>query len=545
MSTSHSACYTPHKKIINSPSFCVQDMLEGIRVAYPGLSVNLKSGIIMRYDEPENVSDCVGIVSGGGSGHEPYCAGGVLVLVLNYTGDRLNFGQAIEVAKDEGIKVESVTVGDDLALYNAVVEKAVGRRGLSGMLFVLKIAGALATAGKSLEHIANTCRQIIVNFGTVGICSSPCTVPGAPTPLFTLPVHQLEFGVGIHGEAGVSKINLRPASEIVDILIRKIVNSLILKYGDEVCVIINNLGGSSQMEGYIVGNEVNKLLEKKGVIISRLYIGTFMTSLEMGGIQISLLRTTGHADWLEHLDAYTEASAWPSSVLLKGKTTFKIADMPEKPVAEYNGPIFEPKEADIFRKCLYDLAICLPQHEERLNKLDSGCGDGDCGTTFKMFTTGIIEVLDELPCEKPGECFTKLADIASERMGGTSGSLYSLMLRGAARYVPDWLEAWKNALQTVKKYTPVKVGYRCMMDALIPAYKKFESSIAAEENLLHSLKEAVLAAQIGCENTRNMKALIGRAAYVEEKYQTDIDAGAFAVTLWLESVHNTLSAVIK
>ncbi|XP_075227972.1 triokinase/FMN cyclase-like isoform X3 [Lycorma delicatula] len=466
--------------------------------------------------------------------------GGVLVLIPNYTGDVLSFSQAIETARDLGINVEYIAVGEDCALLDNVDEtiSTVGRRGLVGQLFIFKIAGAMSNNGASLSSMLDTCKNVLANMATLGVCTSPCTLPGATQPLFKLDPNHYELGLGNHGEAGVAKINICSADELVKAMLEKIIKTLSVKSGDEVCIIVNNLGASSQMESFIVAGECSKQLKNAGIAVARLYVGTLVTSLDMGGVQISLLKTTGQPNWLKLLDAETEAFAWPGRVTSYEKCPVKITETVTL-LKKLTGPELPPHEADVLKNCLQAIAYSLKSSETKLNLLDSGCGDGDCGTTLRNLADGILKSLNSLPVNKPQSCFLELAQIASETMGGTSGGIYSLMLRGASRNVPDWTAAWKEALETVKKYSPAREGCRTMMDALIPAYNTYEKQIHSE-SWQTALASAVKKAEEGCESTRNMEAKCGRASYVNKTYLKDVDAGAFGVTIWLQALFKEL-----
>ncbi|XP_022194079.2 triokinase/FMN cyclase [Nilaparvata lugens] len=561
------------RKLINSANSCVEDAFIGIKAAYPRLSVNPELKIAMRCPEFEEDSKFVGIVSGGGSGHEPFSAGfigrgmlngivagsvftsppastcltaihnvaehfkgGVLVLIPNYTGDVLNFGQAVEMAKDMGHNVESVIVGEDCALLEKGVDNTVtGRRGLCGQLFCFKIAGALADSGSKLVDIAKECHEVVCNMATFGLCSAPCTLPGSSTPLFKLSADQIELGVGIHGEAGVEKLPFCSANEAARILLDKIIESIPLKKGDKVCAIVNNLGSTTTLECHILAGELNKQLENRDIQVERMYVGTLVTSLDMAGVQFSLLKTTDKPHWVSLLDSETEAAAWPGCRLSFGESAVHVQD-PNLLAIELTGPTFGEQDAELLKQCLKAVCRELIEAEERLNQLDSGCGDGDCGTTFRQLADAILKNVDNLALRRPVTCFVELANIASQTMGGTSGAIYSLLLRGASRHLLDWDKAWTEAVSTVTKYSTAKIGYRTMLDALIPALNEFKKR-SESDGWLTALKFAVEKAQVGCDSTKNMVARCGRASYVDRSYLKDVDAGAYAVTVCLRAIY--------
>ncbi|MHC4198122.1 MAG: dihydroxyacetone kinase subunit DhaK [Planctomycetota bacterium] len=310
------------KKLINDPNNAVPEMLEGFAAAYPG-HVRLLDGhnVVIRKDSP--VTGKVALVSGGGSGHEPAhagyvgrgmldaaCAGdvftspnveqilaairhvnggsGVLLIIKNYTGDVLNFEMAMELAVDEGIPVDKIIVNDDVSVDDSV--RTAGRRGIAGTIFIHKIAGARAQAGGSLDEVRNSAELALKNLRSMGMALSPSTVPVAGKPTFTLADDEMEIGMGIHGEPGVRRTKILTADEVARALLENIAADLALNSGDEVALMTNGLGATPVMELYIMHRAATALLREMGVGIFAGYVGEFMTSLEMGGCSLSVLR---------------------------------------------------------------------------------------------------------------------------------------------------------------------------------------------------------------------------------------------------------------
>jgi len=309
------------KKVINNPDYVVEEMLEGMLYAYPQyLSKVENANVLVR---KEMKTDKVALVSGGGSGHEPSHGGfvgygmldgavagavftsptpdqiyegikavandaGVLLVVKNYTGDVMNFDMAKEMAEMEGIKVESVIVNDDVAVENSTW--TIGRRGIAGTVFVHKIAGAKAETGATLEEVKAVAEKVIDNVRSMGMALTPCIVPAAGKPNFTLDENEMEIGMGIHGEPGTHKEELKTADEIVTHLMDKILGDMTLSEGEEVSVLVNGLGGTPLMEQFIINRKVNKILEEKKIKVYKTLIGEYMTSIEMAGFSISLLK---------------------------------------------------------------------------------------------------------------------------------------------------------------------------------------------------------------------------------------------------------------
>ena len=310
------------KKLINNPEVVVEEMLEGMVKAFPQYIRRLDGyNVIVRADAP--VKGKVALVSGGGSGHEPSHAGfvgkgmldagvagavftsptpdqifeaikavdggaGVLLIIKNYTGDVMNFEMAGDMAKAEGIEVASVIVNDDVAVENSTY--TVGRRGIAGTVFVHKIAGAKAQAGGTLEEVKSVAEKVINNVRSMGMALTPCIVPAAGKPTFTLGENEMEIGMGIHGEPGTMRTTIKKADEIVDHIMSKILSDMSFEHGDEVAVMINGLGGTPLMELFILNRRVSQILDEKGIKVYRTYVGEFMTSLEMAGASITLLK---------------------------------------------------------------------------------------------------------------------------------------------------------------------------------------------------------------------------------------------------------------
>lgn len=326
------------KKMINQPDNIVDEMLRGMVAAHPNYLKRVDGfEVITRVASPTKK---VALVSGGGSGHEPSHGGfvgkgmldgavagavftsptpdqvfeaikavdggeGVLLVIKNYTGDVLNFDMAAELAEAEGIKVEKVVVDDDVAVENSTW--TTGRRGIAGTIFVHKIAGALAEKGGSLEEVARVARKVISNVRSMGMALSSCTVPAAGKPSFILEENEVEIGMGIHGEPGTHREVVKTVDETTKNLLDKIFAEDIYNKGDEVAVIVNGLGGMPLMELYLANLTVSQVLAEKGITINKTYIGNYMTSIEMAGYSISLIKLDDELKELLHEQADTPA----------------------------------------------------------------------------------------------------------------------------------------------------------------------------------------------------------------------------------------------
>jgi dihydroxyacetone kinase-like protein len=310
------------KKLINDPEAVVREALEGMEAAHRGaIRVIFEPYVVVRADAP--VSGKVGIISGGGSGHEPMhggfvgpgmldaaCPGevftsptpdqmleatkavdggaGVLHIVKNYTGDVLNFEMAAELAQGEGIEVESVVINDDVAVEDSLY--TAGRRGVGATVLAEKICGAAAEEKRSLAEVAELCRKVNANSRSMGMALTPCITPASGQPSFELAENEMEIGIGIHGEPGRYREALGPAASIVERLASAIVEDLPYQSGDEVLAFVNGMGGTPLVELYVVYRELDRFLADKGITIARNLIGNYITSLEMAGCSITLLK---------------------------------------------------------------------------------------------------------------------------------------------------------------------------------------------------------------------------------------------------------------
>jgi dihydroxyacetone kinase-like protein len=308
--------------LIKHPEDAVKEQLKGIQLAHPDLGkVFYDPDFIVRADAP--VQGKVALVSGGGSGHEPMhggfvgkgmldaaCPGavftsptpdqmleatkavdggaGVLHIVKNYTGDVMNFDMAADLARGEGIEVESVLVDDDVAVENSTW--TAGRRGVGLTVLMEKIVGAAAEEGRSLKECADLARKVNAQGRSMGMALTSCVVPHVGSPSFDLPEDEMEIGIGIHGEPGRHRIKLESADKITEMLLEPVVEDLPYKEGDEVLLFVNSMGGTPLIELYIVYRKAVELLEAKGIKVVRNLIGPYITSLEMAGMSITLLK---------------------------------------------------------------------------------------------------------------------------------------------------------------------------------------------------------------------------------------------------------------
>lgn len=330
------------KKLINRPEDVVRESLEGLGLAWPELvRVSLEPRFVYRADAP--VKGKVAVISGGGSGHEPMhggfvgvgmldaaCPGevftsptpdqmfeaarvvevgaGVLFIVKNYSGDVMNFEMAADMLRGEGIEVESVIIDDDVAVENSLYTQ--GRRGVGTTVLAEKICGAAADKGYDLKRLAELCRKVNGWGRSMGMALTPCTVPTAGKPTFQLADDEMEIGIGIHGEPGRERMKLKSADEITEMLAKAVIEDLPFRAGDEVLAFVNSMGGTPDIELYVVYRKLHHLLEERGIRISRRLIGRYITSLEMQGVSITLLKLDEELKELWDHPVRTPALRW-------------------------------------------------------------------------------------------------------------------------------------------------------------------------------------------------------------------------------------------
>ena len=328
------------KKIINNPADVVGEMLDGIAFMNGDMVERLDGFDVIARKSPKTGK--VGLISGGGSGHEPSHAGfvgdgmlsaaiagavftsptpdqileaikaanegqGVFMVIKNYSGDVMNFEMAQEMAEMEDIPVQSVVVDDDIAVEDSLYTQ--GRRGVAGTIFVHKILGNAARAGKSLDEIKAMADKLVPNIKTIGVALSGATVPEVGKPGFVLADDEMEYGVGIHGEPGYRREKMQPSRELAKELTGKLLADFDAKPGEKYALLVNGLGATPLMEQYIFANDVQKILKDKGLEIPFKKIGNYMTSIDMAGLSLTLLKLEDEA-WLDALKAPVETPAW-------------------------------------------------------------------------------------------------------------------------------------------------------------------------------------------------------------------------------------------
>ncbi|WP_170366376.1 dihydroxyacetone kinase subunit DhaK [Ruegeria arenilitoris] len=536
-------------QFLNTKETLVTDAIDGLLASSGGRLTRLDGyphiKVVYRSDWDKSK---VALVSGGGSGHEPAHAGfvgagmltaavcgevfaspsveavlagilavtgeaGCLLIVKNYTGDRLNFGLAAERARALGRKVEMVVVDDDIALPDLPQP-----RGVAGTLFVHKIAGALAESGADLDTVAKAASSTIEKVVSIGMSLDTCTVPGSPKEDRIAP-GKAELGLGIHGEPGVQQVEFSNAVSAMSTVVEKLRQRL----GAGECVaLVNNLGSTTPLEMAVLTHA----LSETGIAHHIIGPAPMMTSLDMHGFSVSIL-PVDQAD-LSALEAPVDLAAWPG---VNSIDPIKVAPLPDglTPI----DPI--PSNNPTTRETISRLSELLINAEKNLNELDAKSGDGDTGSTLATAARALQGSLDRMPLADLTQLFPALGNELSQTMGGSSGVILAIFFNAAGDACANGATVAKSLEEGLKRVSQVggaKVGDRTMIDALAPALAALPSGLTHAAN----------AAREGANNTAKIRrAKAGRAAYVpEENLVGHNDPGAEAVALLFEGLAREL-----
>ncbi len=585
---------------VNDVSRCVTESLEGLALGSFGnlVLVRGKNAILINPQKHENQSK-VAIVCGGGSGHEPahssfvnhemlsaaICgdvfaspsvgaivdgiralvsnrgksSNAVLVIIKNYTGDKINFGMACEILSTEDIILKKLIVADDISLPDIK-----DRRGVAGTVLVYKIAGALAfqqqnsdsNMQEQLNEIYELAEKVNNNIHSMGCALSSCHRPDG-TKIFTLPEGEMEIGVGIHGERGVSRTAVKSSDEIVTILIDKILAAKKQQETENnnnkrIVLLTNNLGSVSGLEMGIVHRKAILYLSEMGYEVCRAYCGTYMTCLDMRGISLTLLTVVDDI-FLDLLDVgsadFTKTKWKPDADYLTSSSSIYIdaIDSLDSSLGAGYSMIDDTVDQE-FMSVIKKVCIVGVEAREILNDLDRECGDGDAGETLTTACKAILSDLQYYSVSDINLSFSRIARCLTNAVGGTSGPLYAVFfIRAAAAFSPHansnnreewesvstWVDAINNGISGIEDLGDCSRGDKTLLDALYPVFNVLKNK-STEGNV--GMECLVQAAKDGAENTRNLEAQVGRARYVEGKGLGKVDPGAFAVYLLLKAL---------
>ncbi|KAI1350239.1 Dak1 domain-containing protein [Xylaria sp. FL0043] len=568
------------KHFINDPAVLVDTALESLTLTNPSVGLDAANKIV--YRRPGYGPSQVSIISGGGSGHEPSfgafvgegllsaaVAGtifaspsaeqvrkaimsrvdaekGVLVTVMNYTGDVLNFGMAVEKAKAAGLQVEMLVVGDDVGVGREKGGK-VGRRGIAGTVLVHKIAGALAAQGAALDQVFKVAKLTAENLISVGASLEHVHVPGRapldPKAEGSLGADEVEVGMGIHNEAGSGRAKVE-LPELVKTMLSQLLDkndkdrAYLNVNSNEVVLLVNNLGGVSVLELGGITTEVVKQLAGWGIRPVRILSGTYMTSLNGLGFSITLLNVVntdiGGPSMIQLLDYPCEATGW-SAPVSKNTWEAKNTNTREDTATSDQGVKPSGLKADgaAFTEALVSGLEALIAVEPEVTRFDTVVGDGDCGIGLKRGAEAVLKHVKE--SQATGDVVVDVANIVpviETSMDGTSGALFAIFLNALVHSLRElspgeatpqlWSKALKESCKALSRYTPARPGDRTIVDALYPFVESLGES--------GDIKEAATASKKAAEGTKGMRASLGRAVYVGGSgFETVPDPGAFGL----------------
>lgn len=550
------------KKFHNDHNDMVRDALKGDVLGSREVALARDANVVALADIPSDPAyRPVAVISGGGAGHEPAHAGyvghgmltaavagpvftspdvdtilgtiravagpaGALLVVKNYTGDRLNFGLAAELARAEGLPVEVVLVQDDVALRDRLPKDQA--RGVAGTVLVHKVAGAAVAQGLDLQAVTALARQAADGVASMGVALTSCVLPGSTKPNHELALDEIEFGLGIHGEAGRRKVKWMTVDKIVEELLDQI--TAYVPKGEPLALLINAMGGTSPLEVSLLVSRATEIALDRGLGVERVFAGEFMTSLDTLGMSLTLLTLT--TDVRDALDAPTRAPKWRAGVVPSAGPQFSL-DL---------GPVDQRHDGEstgregVWTAVLDIVAQALVDATQELADLDSVAGDGDLGASMERMGKE-LRVLSAPPHLDVSQLVETVGRASRRALGGSSGPFYGTALLRAARAIspdaPDrsLLTALDAACEAITELGGAQPGDRTMLDALIGA-----RDAVKKDGGRFPIHAAAKGARSGADATRNMLAKHGRARYLGEAVIGHADAGAVAVAIWMEAL---------
>ncbi|MGO4107576.1 dihydroxyacetone kinase subunit DhaK [Paenibacillus sp. YAF4_2] len=586
------------KKIMNQPETLVREMCNGFVMAHPGLEFVSKYKVIKK----QNINTSkVTLISGGGSGHEPAHAGfigkgmldaavcgdvfaspsqiqvyqaikstaseqGTLLIIKNYSGDMMNFKNAANLAAEDGLRVDYVKVDDDIAVEDSLY--TVGRRGVAGTVLVHKIAGAAAEAGMTLGQVKYAAENAIANVRSIGFAFTSCTVPAKGTPTFSIGEDEMEYGVGIHGEPGIRREKRISADELANRMVSELLASLNLKdhAAEEIAVLVNGFGSTPLQELYLLNNAVMRELHTKGIAVNKVFVGNYMTSIDMAGASLSIMKLDEQLKQLLNAECDTsaflvrggDASQPVSYVALEEleqvgqSVSYRVETSEESAVVERN-----KLSLNNMIYLIDKMSEIIIENEVPFCELDSHAGDGDFGMSvakgFKQLKSEWNEIIRE--SADIGSFLHACSLIIMEHCGGASGPIWGSAFRAGGKYaegktelsvaeVAVLLDAVVKGIQATGERSfgrGAVVGDKTLIDALIPYAESWKSAAVAGTELKAAGIAAAEAAVQGAKQTATIVARMGRAGTVGERSIGYPDAGAYALGV----IFTGLSVVLK
>ncbi|QPQ29579.1 dihydroxyacetone kinase subunit DhaK [Lysinibacillus sp. JNUCC 51] len=570
------------KKIMNQPETLVMEMCNGMVMAHPELELLKTYKVIKKKEMNENK---VTLISGGGSGHEPAHAGlvgkgmldaavcgdvfaspsqiqvyqaikataskkGTLLIVKNYSGDIMNFNNGAQLAAEDGIQVEYVRVDDDIAVEDSLY--TVGRRGVAGVVLVHKIAGAAAEEGMDLMQVKAVTEKAAANVRTIGLALTSCTVPASGSPTFKLGEDEMEYGVGIHGEPGRKREKMMTADELAFRMTNDLMKDLGLDEDAEIAVLINGFGGTPLQELYLFNNAVTRELSKRNIRINRTFVGNYMTSIDMAGISLTVMKLDDELKTLLSKECNTPAFKVDGPV--ERVEYVDINDHEEEKQVFFETETEEEhaiikNEVITLNNMIYlvdKMSEIIIKNEVPFCELDTHAGDGDFGMSvakgFKQLKRGWSSILNQEHLNI-GTFLDACSMIIMEHCGGASGPIWGGAFRAASKAVEEkmeltvgefaeMLQATLKGIQSVGERSfgrGAEVGDKTLVDALVPCVNAWLESAAAGMDIKTAFENGAEAAVKGAEYTKEIVARMGRAGAVGERSLGYPDAGAYAL----------------
>lgn len=581
------------KKIMNRSETMVPEMCAGIALAYPELEFVKRYKIIKKREQN---ADKVSLISGGGSGHEPAHAGfvgkgmldaavcgdifaspsqiqiyqaiketagnaGTLMIIKNHSGDMMNFKNAARLAEEDGISVEYVKVDDDIAVQDSLY--TVGRRGVAGTVLVHKVAGAAAEKGYSLKQVKAYAENAVLNTRSIGFAFTSCTVPAKGTPTFSIAENEIEYGVGIHGEPGVSREAMMTADELSKRMTDSLVKELGLSENDEVTVLVNGFGGTPLQELYLFLNSTAKILDEYKIKIYRSFAGNYMTSIDMSGASLTFMKMNSELKSL--LDAESDAPAFKVNgpVLPRNYEPFIPAyhtqseNTDQKNHTKGNAKVRqEILTVDNMIFIVDTMSEYIIKNEVPFCELDAYAGDGDFGMSvskgFRQLRREWNDILEEKVCDI-GEFLDACSLIIMECCGGASGPIWGSAFRAAGKAAKGkqkltaeefavLLQEAVTGIQKTGEYSfgrGAVVGDKTLIDALVPCADVWTEN-AGNKTLKELFQLSADAAVNGAKMTEKIVARMGRAGTVGKRSIGYPDAGAFALGVIFSKIADAL-----
>ena len=563
--------------IFNDPAEFSEDQLDGFADLYADRLVKVTGGVVTHPPKTAQVA----VVVGGGSGHYPAFAGlvgpgfasgavvgniftspsaahvysvakaadqgkGVILTFGNYAGDNMNFGIAAERLRQEGIDTRIVVVTDDVASNDEHLK----RRGIAGDFTVFKVMGAAAAAGMGIDEVERLGNHANLNTRTMGVAFSGCTMPGAREPLFRVPAGMMGVGLGIHGEPGIRDEARASGHELARLLVAEALKDAPQGVGNRVAVIVNGLGTTKYEELFLLYASVAPLLREAGLEIVDPEVGELVTSLDMGGVSLTLMWLDEQLEEAWRADAYAAAYRKQNSLLDvldhdADLTTAGVTAATVTPPSEA-GATLGRQATDAFAY----VAALMTEQEEYLGRIDAIAGDGDHGRGMVRGTSAALHAITALTAETgftpgPAAVLRAAGQAWAMEAGGTSGVLWGASLESAAQTLADdadtytevdALEAVEAFAATIQQLGGAQVGDKTLVDGLVPFVDKFRSELTSGSGLRDAWNAAAEAASQAAEKTRELRPKKGRATPLADKSVGNPDPGAVSLAMILTSL---------